>query len=139
MLKPRWTVLAAMILMAALSRLVPHPPNLASVSAVALFGGAYFSDRRMAYLVPLTALLLSDLALGFYRGMGAADVRVAGILRDSGGAGRSRLCRRRERLFCPPWPPGYRRHRTPCASDSSGPVWLEWAGECVCQARSEPG
>jgi len=69
MLKPRWTVLAAMILTAALSRLIPHPPNLASIAAVALFGGAYFSDRRMAYLVPLTALLLSDLALGFFRGM----------------------------------------------------------------------
>jgi hypothetical protein len=69
MLKPRWTVLTAMILAAALSRLIPHPPNLASVSAVALFGGAYFADRRMAYLVPLTALLLSDLVLGFYRGM----------------------------------------------------------------------
>jgi hypothetical protein len=66
MLKPRWTVLAAMILAAALSRLIPHPPNLASISAVALFGGAYFSDRRMAFAVPLAALFLSDLALGFY-------------------------------------------------------------------------
>src|ERR1700722_3314745 len=69
MLRPRWAVLAAMILAAALSRLIPHPPNLTSIAAVALFGGAYFSDRRMAYLVPLTALLLSDLVLGFYRGM----------------------------------------------------------------------
>ena len=69
MLKPRWTVLVAMILVAALSRLIPHPPNLASVSAVALFGGAYLSDRRMAFLVPLAALFLSDLALGFYRHM----------------------------------------------------------------------
>jgi hypothetical protein len=69
MLKPRWTVLVAMILVAALSRLIPHPPNLASVSAVALFGGAYLSDRRMAFLVPLAALFLSDLVLGFYRHM----------------------------------------------------------------------
>jgi hypothetical protein len=69
MLKPRWTVLVAMILAAALSRLIPHPPNMASVSAVALFGGAYLSDRRMAFLVPLAALFLSDLVLGFYHGM----------------------------------------------------------------------
>ena len=69
MLKPRWMVLVAIILAAALSRLIPHPPNLASMSAVALFGGAYLSDRRMAFLIPLAALFLSDLVLGFYRHM----------------------------------------------------------------------
>jgi hypothetical protein len=69
MLKPRWMVLVAIILAAALSRLIPHPPNLASVSAVALFGGAYLSDRRMAFLIPLAALFLSDLVLGLYRHM----------------------------------------------------------------------
>ena len=69
MLKPRWTVLIAMILAAALSRLIPHPPNMTSVSAVALFGGAYLCDRRMAFLVPLASLFLGDLVLGFYQGM----------------------------------------------------------------------
>ena len=69
MLKPRWMVLGAMILAAALSRLIPHPPNLASVSAVALFGGAYLADKRVAFLLPLAALFLSDLVLGFYRHM----------------------------------------------------------------------
>jgi hypothetical protein len=66
MLRARTAALIAMILGAALSRLIPHPPNMASVTAVALFGGAYFSDRRLAFLVPLTALFLSDLVLGFY-------------------------------------------------------------------------
>lgn len=70
MLNPRWTVLVAMIVAAALSRLIPHPPNLASIAAVALFGGAYLSDRRMAFVVPLTSLFLSDVVLGFYRDMG---------------------------------------------------------------------
>src|SRR6266446_6482968 len=69
MSKPRFVVLACMILAAALSRLIPHPPNIASVTAVALFGGAYFSDQRLAFLVPLAALFLSDLVLGFYRHM----------------------------------------------------------------------
>jgi hypothetical protein len=32
---------------------------------VALFGGAYLSDKRLAFLVPLAALFLSDLILGF--------------------------------------------------------------------------
>src|ERR1700688_456189 len=66
MLKPRFLVLASMILAAAASRLIPHPPNMTSITAVALFGGAYFSDRRLAFLVPLAALFLSDLFLGFY-------------------------------------------------------------------------
>ena len=69
MLRPRAMVLIGMILAAALSRLIPHPPNMASVAAIALFGGAYFHDRRIAFLVPLAALFLSDLVLGFYRHM----------------------------------------------------------------------
>jgi hypothetical protein len=69
MLKPRPLVLIAMVLAAAASRLVPHPWNLTSITAVALFGGATFADRRLAFGVPLAALFLSDLVLGFYHGM----------------------------------------------------------------------
>jgi hypothetical protein len=69
MLKPRFLVLISMILIAAASRLIPHPPNMTSLTAVALFGGAYFSDKRLAFLVPLSALFLSDLMLGFYHHM----------------------------------------------------------------------
>jgi hypothetical protein len=69
MLKPRLIVLITIILIAAASRLIPHPPNLTSITAVALFGGAYFPDRRLAFLVPLAALFLSDLILGFYTHM----------------------------------------------------------------------
>lgn len=66
MSKPRFVLLACMILAAAASRLIPHPPNMASITAVALFGGAYLTDKRLAFLVPLAALFLSDLILGFY-------------------------------------------------------------------------
>jgi hypothetical protein len=66
MLKPRTTLLISMILAAAASRLIPHPPNMTSLTAVALFGGAYFADRRLAFLVPLATLFLSDLIVGFY-------------------------------------------------------------------------
>jgi hypothetical protein len=66
MIRPRLAALISIVLAAALSRLIPHPPNMTSLTAVALFGGAYFSDRRLAFLVPLAALFLSDLVLGFY-------------------------------------------------------------------------
>jgi hypothetical protein len=58
-----------MVLAAAATRLIPHPWNLTSISAVALFGGACFQDRRLAFAVPLAALFLSDLVLGLYTGL----------------------------------------------------------------------
>ncbi len=55
-----------MILTAAALRLLPHPPNFTPIAALALFGGAQFSDRRAAFGVPLLALFLSDLLIGFH-------------------------------------------------------------------------
>ena len=51
--------------LAVAARLLPHPPNFAPIAAMALFGGAYLSPRY-AILVPLLALFLSDLFIGFY-------------------------------------------------------------------------
>ncbi len=64
--KLRWIILTGCIILAALSRLLPHPLNFTPLIAIALFGGAFFSDKRIAMLVPLAALLLSDYFLGFY-------------------------------------------------------------------------
>jgi hypothetical protein len=61
----RFFVVSSMILAAALARLLPHPPNVAPIGAMALLGGACLSDRRLAFVVPLTAMFLSDLVLGF--------------------------------------------------------------------------
>src|SRR5216684_8147394 len=69
MSRPRFVILVFMILVAAASRLIPHPPNMASITAVALFAGAYLTDKRLAFIVPLAALILSDLVLGFYSHM----------------------------------------------------------------------
>ena len=64
--KPRFFTLSAMIVLAALSRVVPHPWNFAPVAAMALFAGARFELKSQAFLVPLGALLLSDFILGFH-------------------------------------------------------------------------
>ncbi|MCU1292503.1 MAG: hypothetical protein JWP08_1353 [Bryobacterales bacterium] len=45
--------------LAALLRLVPHPPNFAPVGAVALFGGAKIRGWQ-AYLIPLLAMAVTD-------------------------------------------------------------------------------
>jgi len=62
----RLITLSLIIFAVAMFRLLPHPPNVSPVAAMALFGGAYFSDRRVAYLVPMLALLLSDVLLGLH-------------------------------------------------------------------------
>ena len=65
----RILVIVAIIMVAALARLIPHPPNVTPLAAMALFGGAYLGDRRLALMVPFGALLLSDLLLGFHATM----------------------------------------------------------------------
>ncbi len=59
-------ILTGMILFAALTRLIPHVPNVTAVTAMALLGGAYLSSRSQAVFVPLAAMWLSDLVLGFH-------------------------------------------------------------------------
>jgi hypothetical protein len=60
--------LIAMIVLAALSRLIPHPPNFSPVEAMALFGGAYFAKRWLGLAMPLVAMLISDISLGMVNG-----------------------------------------------------------------------
>lgn len=64
---PRALTLAAVILLAAASRLLPHPPNLTPIGAIALFGGAQFQERWLAFAVPLAAMALSDVIIGWHR------------------------------------------------------------------------
>lgn len=63
MFHPRAWALVAMIAAAAFTRLIPHPPNLTVIGAMCLFGGACFQRRWVALLVPMAALLISDVVL----------------------------------------------------------------------------
>lgn len=64
--KERVLTLTLMILAAAASRLLPHPANVAPIAAIALFSGAQFERKWMAFTVPLAALVISDAIIGFY-------------------------------------------------------------------------
>ncbi len=57
--------IAVAVVAAALSRLLPHPLNFTPIGAMALFGGTYITDKKKAFLIPLAALLLSDIVLSF--------------------------------------------------------------------------
>ena len=81
----RLMALLSAILVAAVLRLVPHPPNFTPIGAMALFSGAYLRRRAVAFVAPLAAILLSDALIGFYSGMwitylGVALVVVVGWL-----------------------------------------------------------
>jgi len=68
---PGFLILTGMIFIAAFVRLIPHPPNFVPIAAMALFGGAYFTKRWVAFLIPLAAMLITDLILGFHSTMWA--------------------------------------------------------------------
>jgi hypothetical protein len=65
----RTIVLILMILAATAMRFVsykfPLMSNFTPVGAIALFGGAYFSDKWKAYMVPLLALFVSDIFINY--------------------------------------------------------------------------
>lgn len=60
--------IAGLILLAALSRVLPHPPNFTPLEAMGLFAGAALLDWRKAMLIPLAAMALSDIGLALVHG-----------------------------------------------------------------------
>jgi hypothetical protein len=67
---PRTTILCLFILLMAAGRVIfslgfQHSPmsNFSALGAMAMFGGAYFSSKPKAFLLPLLTLWLSDLLL----------------------------------------------------------------------------
>lgn len=55
-----WLV-TGLIVITALSRLVPHLPNFSPIGAICLFGAAQFQDKKFAFIVPLLAIGISDI------------------------------------------------------------------------------
>ena len=65
-LNPRATTVVGLVAAAAVTRLLPHPPNFTPLTAMALFAGACLPSGRVALAVPLAAMFMSDLVLGFH-------------------------------------------------------------------------
>lgn len=71
LLNGKFILAAGLILAAAFTRLIPHYPNFTAVGAIALFGGAYLQNRKLAFAVPFIAMLITDWIIGFHHTMWA--------------------------------------------------------------------
>jgi len=59
-------VVFGLVVVALLTRLLPHPPNFAPITSIALFTGFHFVNKRMALFIPLICMFLTDLILGVH-------------------------------------------------------------------------
>lgn len=59
---------SGLLTVAIILRLIPHIPNVAPITAIALFAGVYFGGA-LAYLLPLAIMVISDIFLGFHSTM----------------------------------------------------------------------
>ncbi len=57
------------IAISAATRFIPHPPNFTPILSMALIGGAFINDKRLAFLIPILAMFVSDAFLGFHATM----------------------------------------------------------------------
>lgn len=54
------------ISLAVVARLIPHAPNFAPIGGLALFTGSHFK-KKVALIIPLAAMFVSDIFLGFHK------------------------------------------------------------------------
>ena len=55
-----------LIIILAFSRIIPHPANFTPILGMAVFAGTVFDRKIFSFLIPLLAMILSDLFLGFH-------------------------------------------------------------------------
>lgn len=62
--QPKFWIIAGFILFAGILRvLFSEIPNIAPIAAMALLGGIYFKNKKLAFLIPMVVMLLSDIVL----------------------------------------------------------------------------
>ena len=65
--KVRLIVLTAIIFCLALLNIYFHEiPNFSPIAATALFAGAFIKDRKLAFAIPIAAIIISDIFIGFH-------------------------------------------------------------------------
>lgn len=72
-------IIFTMVMLAVATRLLPHPPNVAPIAGIALFAGHRFGDKRLAFVIPILCMFISDLFLGFHSTLPFVYIAFIGI------------------------------------------------------------
>jgi len=59
-------VIITLVFLAVITRLLPHPPNFTPIAGMALFSVNRFSDKKLAFSLPIFCMILTDIFLGFH-------------------------------------------------------------------------
>ncbi len=65
----KYFIITLLILLACITRLMPHPFNFTAIGALALFSGSVISNKKLAFLIPTIAMLITDAIIGFHTSM----------------------------------------------------------------------
>lgn len=66
MIRSKSLIVFSLVLIAVASRYLPHPANFTPILAISLFAGAHFASKKLSLFLPVCALLISDLLIGFH-------------------------------------------------------------------------
>lgn len=59
-------LVSGLVILAAITRLIDHPANFTPIMAISIFSGSLIPDKKIAMLIPISAMIISDLFLGFF-------------------------------------------------------------------------
>ena len=65
-MKNKYFYLFFFVIILAISRLIPHPPNFTPILASAIIGPLMIKDRLYGVAIPIIAMFISDIILGFH-------------------------------------------------------------------------
>ncbi len=78
--KNNYLIIAVLLItLGFVARLLPHPANFAPIAAIAIFGGLYL-PKRWAIVLPVIAMFVSDIFIGFYTWQIMASVYLSFVL-----------------------------------------------------------
>lgn len=72
-------IIILMILLAVATRLLPHPPNVAPITGIALFAAHRFNDKKLAFILPILCMIITDAVLGFHSVIPFVYLAIIGI------------------------------------------------------------
>jgi hypothetical protein len=62
-MSPKISIIFITVFAVAMTRIIPHWPNVTALAAIAIFGGATLRNSLTAVLIPITAIFFSDLII----------------------------------------------------------------------------